>query len=106
MIPCLILFAAAQKYFVENIAMTGGKCRGAQKKATTRRLDGSPLSELHIHIRHRRRFSRPTAPIAIRPRLAGSGTEAICDVLAARGLAPAAARLAPPCVLNALSINV
>ncbi len=25
MIPCLILFAAAQKYFVENIAMTGGK---------------------------------------------------------------------------------
>jgi multiple sugar transport system permease protein len=25
MIPCLLLFAAAQRYFVENIAMTGGK---------------------------------------------------------------------------------
>jgi multiple sugar transport system permease protein len=25
MIPCLLLFVAAQKYFVENIAMTGGK---------------------------------------------------------------------------------
>jgi multiple sugar transport system permease protein len=25
MIPCLLLFAAAQRYFVENVAMTGGK---------------------------------------------------------------------------------
>ncbi len=25
MLPCLLLFAAAQRYFVENIAMTGGK---------------------------------------------------------------------------------
>jgi multiple sugar transport system permease protein len=25
MIPCLLLFAAAQRYFVENISMTGGK---------------------------------------------------------------------------------
>ncbi|MGD0461563.1 MAG: carbohydrate ABC transporter permease [Tepidisphaeraceae bacterium] len=25
MIPCLVLFAAAQRYFVENVAMTGGK---------------------------------------------------------------------------------
>jgi ABC-type glycerol-3-phosphate transport system permease component len=25
MVPCLLLFAAAQRYFVENVAMTGGK---------------------------------------------------------------------------------
>jgi hypothetical protein len=67
------------------------------------------LSAAKFYRRFRqRRPSRPTAPMARRHSVAGSGTAdvpSICAVAMASGAAIDASRIAP-CVLNALSISV